>query len=54
MDKPKVLRIKRHVDPMRYPKVQKGYEGGIQKAFKADELFMDIVKSMVSIVNEKE
>lgn len=53
MDIPKVPKIHHHVDPMRYPRIQGGYEAEAKKSFKAGELFMDLVKTMVEIVKEK-
>lgn len=46
-------RIQHHVDPMRYPKVQKEYEGKGKNAFNAVRLFGDIVQTMVDIQKEK-
>lgn len=45
--------IKHHVDPMRYPKVQKRYEEESQKAFSPVQLFGDLVNTMVDIRKEK-
>lgn len=39
-----------HVDPMRYPKVQEGYEGMAQVIFSTqiNNMLMDLTKKMVS------
>ena len=46
-------RIQHHVDPMRYPKVQKQYENQSKNAFNAVRLFGDVVQTMVDIQKEK-
>lgn len=46
-------KIHHHVDPMRYPKVQKGYEDKGKEAFSAVGLFGDIVETMVTIQKSK-
>lgn len=48
-----VAKIHRHVDPMRFPKVQKPLEDKAKEAFKPVELFGDIVETMVAIRKEK-
>lgn len=53
MKQPVSPRIKHHVDPMRYPKVQKQYENQSKNAFNAVRLFGDIVQTMVDIQKEK-
>ena len=51
--KPKVSDIKHHVDPMRFPKVQKPYEDEAKKSFEPIRLFGDIVEVMTKIVKDK-
>lgn len=46
--------IHHHVDPMRYPRVQKGYEGRFSRAFQPTLLFGDLVETMVQIQKEKQ
>ena len=45
-----VSNIHHHVDPMRYPKVQEGYEGMAQVIFSTqiNNMLMDLTKKMVS------
>ena len=50
MKAPASPRIHHHVDPMRYPKVQKG-KG--KNAFNAVKLFGDVVETMVEIQKKK-
>lgn len=47
---PLVSNIRHHVDPMRYPKVQEGYEGMAQVIFSTqiNNMLMDLTKKMVS------
>lgn len=45
--------IQHHVDPMRFPKVQKRYEEKAKKAFSSIALFGDVVETMVSIQKNK-
>jgi len=49
----KVEHIHHHVDPMRYPKVQKGYEGRAKRMFSGTRLFGDLVETMVEIQKGK-
>ncbi len=49
----KVEHIHHHVDPMRYPKVQKGYEGRAKRMFNPTRLFGDLVETMVDIQKGK-
>lgn len=46
---PLVSSIHHHVDPMRYPKVQEGYEGMAQVVFSTqiNNMLMDLTKKMV-------
>lgn len=53
MKAPASPRIHHHVDPMRYPKVQKEYEGKGKNAFNAVNLFGDVVETMVEIQKKK-
>ena len=53
MKAPASPRIHHHVDPMRYPKVQKEYEGKGKNAFNAVKLFGDVVETMVEIQKKK-
>lgn len=48
-----VSKIKHHVDPMRYPKVQGEYEKQFKNAFNAARLFGDVVETMVEIQKKK-
>lgn len=50
----KVTHIHHHVDPMRYPKVQGGYEGRAKKMFSPTRLFGDLVETMVGIQKRKD
>ena len=45
--------IQHNVDPMRFPKVQGGYEGKAKKSFNSIKLFGDLVKTMVDIQKDK-
>lgn len=54
MKAPASPRIHHHVDPMRYPKVQKEYEGKGKNAFNAVKLFGDVVETMVEIQKKKD
>lgn len=47
---PLVSNIHHHVDSMRYPKVQEGYEGMAQVIFSTqiNNMLMDLTKKMVS------
>lgn len=45
--------IQHNVDPMRFPKVQGGYEGKAKKVFNPVKLFGDIVQTMVDIQKSK-
>ena len=47
---PLVSNIHHHVVPMRYPKVQEGYEGMAQVIFSTqiNNMLMDLTKKMVS------
>ena len=47
---PLVSSIHHYVDPMRYPKVQEGYEGMAQVIFSTqiNNMLMDLTKKMVS------
>lgn len=46
---PLVSNVHHHVDPMRYPKVQEGYEGMAQVIFSTqiNNMLMDLTKKMV-------
>ena len=46
---PLVSNIHHHVDPMRHPKVQEGYEGMAQVIFSTqiNNMLMDLTKKMV-------
>lgn len=52
MKKPKM--IQHHVDPMRYPKVQRQYENKSQNSFNAVKLFGDVIQTMVDIQKKKQ
>lgn len=49
----KNVAIQHKVDPMRFPKVQGGYEGEAKKSFSSVKLFGDIVQTMVDIQKNK-
>lgn len=49
----KVEHIHHHVDPMRYPRVQGGYEGRAKRMFNPTRLFGDLVETMVEIQKKK-
>lgn len=49
----KNVAIQHKVDPMRFPKVQSGYEGKAKNSFSSVKLFGDIVQTMVDIQKEK-
>lgn len=53
MDKNLDKKTVHHVDPMRFPKVQKAYEDEGKKSFSPSKLFGDIVETMVKIQKEK-
>lgn len=53
MKKPTVNKIHHHVDPMRFPKVQKQYEDDGKNSFSSVKLFGDIVETMVEIQKKK-
>ena len=53
MKAPASPRIHQHVDPMRYRKVQKEYEGKGKNVFNAAKLFGDVVETMVEIQKKK-
>lgn len=46
---PLVSNVHHHVDPMRYPKVQEGYEGMVQVIFSTqiNNMLMDLTKKIV-------
>lgn len=41
------------VDPMRFPKIQKPYEGEAKKAFSPTEIFGNVVETMTNILKER-
>lgn len=43
----------KHLDPLRYPKVQKVYEDNAKKSFSSVKLFGDIVETLVKIRKDK-
>lgn len=48
-----ITQIKHHVDPYRYPKVQKKYEDLQKKSFQPVRLFGDIVQEMSNVIKER-